>query len=99
MDPVYQKFAQMIVSLNIWKGLSHRAWLALHAEVKVLQQQYRLSYKNSTHRLYLAELEKLKLEDKAKKAFSAIRQWIDLIIDYEIVPPMSHVDNRDDSEV
>ena len=49
-------------------------------------------YKDSTHRLFLAEVEKLKEQDKAKKAFSAIRQRIDSIIDHELIAPMLLVD-------
>jgi len=45
--------------------------LALHAEVRALQQELELSYKDSAHHLFLAEVEKLKEQDKAKKAFSA----------------------------
>jgi len=66
--------------------------LALHAEVRALQQELGLSYKDSTHRLFLAEVEKLKEQDKAKKVFSAIRQHIDSIMDHELIAPMSLVD-------
>jgi len=66
--------------------------LALHAEVRALQQQLGLSYKDSAHRLFLAEVEKLKEQDKAKKAFLAIRQCINSIMDHELIAPMSLVD-------
>lgn len=66
--------------------------MALHAEVRALQQELGLSYKDSAHRLFLAEVEKLKEQDKAKKAFSAIRQRIDSIMDHELIAPMSLVD-------
>jgi len=68
--------------------------LALHAEVRALQQELGLSCKNSTHHLpvFLAEVEKLKEQDKAKKVFSAIRQHIDSIMDHELIAPMLLVD-------
>jgi len=66
--------------------------LALHAEVRALQQELGLNYKNSMHRLFLAEVEKLKEQDKAKKVFLAIRHCIDSIMDHELIAPMLLVD-------
>jgi len=71
------------------KELSEREWLALHAEIKALQQRFGLSYKDAGHRLYLAEMARLKETDKAHKALVAIRQKIDRTLDHEILPPMS----------
>jgi hypothetical protein len=48
----------------------------LHAEVLALQQQLGLSYKDSSHRLYMAELEKLKIADKNQKAFENLDKRI-----------------------
>jgi hypothetical protein len=39
--------------------LSQRELLGLHAEVKALQKQYGISYKDAAHRLYHAELQTL----------------------------------------
>ena len=66
--------------------------MALHAKLRALQQELGLSYKNSTHRLFLAEVKKRKEQDKAKKVFSAIRQRIDSIMDHELIAPMLLVD-------
>jgi len=66
--------------------------LALHAKLRALQQELGLSYKNSAHRLFLAEVKKQKEQDKAKKVFSAIRQRIDSIMDHELIAPMLLVD-------
>ena len=41
----------------------------LHAEVLALQETLGISYKDASHRLYLAELEKLKVADEKYKAF------------------------------
>ena len=41
----------------------------LHAEVLMLQETLGISYKDASHRLYLAELEKLKVADEKYKAF------------------------------
>jgi len=50
-----------------------------------------LSYKDASHRLYLAELARLKEMDKAHKAVMSIRQKIDKTLDHEILPPMSQL--------
>ena len=47
---------------------------------------------DSAHCLFLAKVEKLKEQDKAKKALSAIRQHINSIMDHELIAPMSLVD-------
>ena len=41
----------------------------LHAEVLTLQETLGISYKDASHRLYLAKLEKLKVADEKYKAF------------------------------
>ena len=41
----------------------------LHAEVVALQQKLGISYKDASHWLYMAELEKLKVADETHKAF------------------------------
>jgi hypothetical protein len=69
------------------KGSSEREWLALHAEVKAMQEQYGLSYKDSAHHLYLAEVGQLKALDRAHKLFAAIQQRIDKVVDHELLPP------------
>ena len=79
------------LKINTRQGLTGREWLALHAEVKALQQQHGLSYKDSTHRLYMAEVEKVRALDTAQKSFSEIRQRIDSILDHEIIPSLSHI--------
>jgi len=66
-----------------------REWLALHTEIKALQQQFGLSYKDSAHRLYMAEVEKVRAFDTAHKSFSEIWQRIDTILDHELIPPLS----------
>ena len=68
---------------------------ALHAEVVSLQQLYGLSAKDATHRLMLAELEKLKAEDQAHKAFISVRERIDKVVDHEIVVPIAKIDAGD----
>ncbi|KAF8805952.1 hypothetical protein BYT27DRAFT_7103388 [Phlegmacium glaucopus] len=50
--------------------LTERECLGLHAEIKSLQERLGISYKDASHHLYMAELEKLKAEKDASKAFS-----------------------------
>lgn len=77
---------------HVRQGLSDREWLALHAEIKALQQQLGLSYKDSAHRLYIAEVEKLKALNTGRNSVLEIRQRIDTILDHELIPPLSHID-------
>jgi hypothetical protein len=70
------------------QGLSKREWLALHAEVKAIQQEFGLSYKDSAHRLFLAEISRLKTLERAHWALSYVRQRIDKVVDHELIPPM-----------
>jgi len=64
----------------------------LHAEIKALQQQFGLSYKDSAHCLYMAEVEKVRAFDTARKSFLEIWQRIDTILDHELIPPLSCVE-------
>jgi hypothetical protein len=76
------------------QGLSEREWLALHAEIQAIQKEFGLSYKDSSHRLYLAEVARLKTLDRAHNAISSIRQRIDKILDHELIPPMTKMMNE-----
>ena len=44
-----------------------------HAEVLALQQWLGISYKDACHRLYLAELEKMRSEEKLFKMFANLK--------------------------
>jgi hypothetical protein len=54
--------------------LTHRELLNLHAEIKAMQARLGISYKDASHRLYLAEWERIKVEDNAYKAFLALKE-------------------------
>lgn len=47
--------------------------LALHADIKALQRLLGISYKDASHRLYMAEIEKLKLHDISVKSHRALK--------------------------
>ncbi|KAF8814637.1 hypothetical protein BYT27DRAFT_7219579 [Phlegmacium glaucopus] len=53
--------------------LTDRECLGLHAEIKSLQERLGISYKDASHRLYMSQLEKLKAEKDASKAFSNLK--------------------------
>jgi hypothetical protein len=55
--------------------MTEREIMGLHAEVNALRERYGISYKNASSRLYMAEVEKVKTDDHAKKAFSALVRW------------------------
>ena len=53
----------------------------LHAEVLALQEMLGISYKDASHHLYLAELEKLKVADEKHKAFKNLGHHLGRVID------------------
>jgi hypothetical protein len=68
--------------------------LNLHAEVKALQNMYGLSYKDAGHRLYMTEVEKLKIEKRNEFGYTKIRETIDNTIINEIYPPITMIDKK-----
>jgi hypothetical protein len=56
------------------QGSSDRERLSAHSEVIVLQQRLGISYKDAAHRLYMAELEGVKKENKMHKAFQTLER-------------------------
>jgi hypothetical protein len=46
--------------------------LSAHSEVIALQARLGISYKDAAHRLYMAELESVKTEQKFYKAFASL---------------------------
>lgn len=58
------------------KGSSDRERLEAHSEILALQQRLGLSYKDAAHRLYMAELEKVKRDKMMYKAFSNLEKSI-----------------------
>jgi hypothetical protein len=67
--------------------------LILHAEVKALQNRLGISYKDAAHRLYLIEVEKMKIEKLLDDSFAYVRQSIDNTIVNEICTPISQIDD------
>ncbi|KAF8959893.1 hypothetical protein BDZ97DRAFT_2077742 [Flammula alnicola] len=57
--------------------LSDHERLTLHAEVLALQEKLGISYKDASHRLYMAEVEKLKVADETYKAFKNLDSRIE----------------------
>ncbi|KAF8800760.1 hypothetical protein BYT27DRAFT_7116735 [Phlegmacium glaucopus] len=57
--------------------LTDRECLGLHAEIKSLQERLGISYKDASHWLYMSELEKLKAEKDASKAFCNLKLQTD----------------------
>ncbi|KAF8802832.1 hypothetical protein BYT27DRAFT_7215051 [Phlegmacium glaucopus] len=53
--------------------LTDRECLGLHAEIQSLQERLGISYKDASHQLYMAKLEKLTVEQDAFKAFSNLK--------------------------
>ena len=68
--------------------------LALHAEVKALQQQHGLSYKDAAHRLYHSEVHKLQVNDEAYKAMSVLQQHAETTLSDDFYQKIAEVDNK-----
>ena len=52
---------------------SDRERLSAHAEVLALQEKLGISYKDAAHRLYMAEMERLKTDQKTYKVFTTVK--------------------------
>ena len=52
------------------QGSSDRERLLAHAEVLALRERLGISYKDAAHRLYMAEVERLKADEKLHKGFA-----------------------------
>jgi hypothetical protein len=66
--------------------------LNLHTKIKALSQRLGISYKDSAHRLYMAELERLKTADSAAKSFTMLSERINNIMTHEIAPAINAID-------
>lgn len=66
----------------------------MHAEVKSLQQTLGISYKDAAHRLFMAEVERLKVVDSASNRFRDLGHHIDSYI--EMFDQSNRVDGVDD---
>ena len=78
--------------------------MGLHAEVMSLCETLGISYKDACHRLYMAECDKLKTDDRTQKAFSILTQRTRTALGSfqeqlgqlgRQGNPMSHTDNTD----
>jgi hypothetical protein len=77
---------------TIFKGHSERERHLLHAEIKALQDTLGISYKDAAHRLFLAEVERVKKADSAQKSFAAIRHSLQSLVTSDILPPIQAID-------
>ena len=71
--PVSEFKCQPASLTHCFKGSSDRECLSAHSEVLALQQWLGISYKDAAHRLYIAELERMKSEEKTFKAFNNLQ--------------------------
>jgi hypothetical protein len=55
--------------------------MSAHAEVLVLQQQLGLSYKDAARRLFMAEFEKLKSDEKLYKSFANLKSSLEKVLE------------------
>ena len=63
-----------------------------HAEVSALQKQLGISYKDAAHRLYMAEVERVKKSESAARGFAGVRERLESIISSDIIPPIHAID-------
>ncbi|KAF8810376.1 hypothetical protein BYT27DRAFT_7281205 [Phlegmacium glaucopus] len=62
-------------------GSSDWECLSAHAEVLALQEQLGISYKDASHHLYMAELERLKSDKKMHKAFANLQVLTEQVLE------------------
>ena len=74
------------------QGHSERERHLAHAEVKALQETWGISYKDAAHRLYMAEVERIKKADSSAKSFEEIKMRLDRLVTCHIVPPIKQTD-------
>lgn len=60
--------------------------------MKALQDTLGISYKDAAHRLFMAEVERVKTSDSAEKSFGAIQRFLDSLVTGDIVPPIDAID-------
>jgi len=60
--------------------------------VKALQNTLGISYKDAAHRLFMAEVERVKKAESAAKSFAAIRRSLDSVVTSDILPPIQAID-------
>lgn len=48
--------------------------MGLHADIMTLRDTLGISYKDASHRLYMAEWEKLKIDDRLHKAYQLLNK-------------------------
>lgn len=63
-----------------WQVLSDRERLAAHAEIIALSRRLGISYKDASHRLYMAEVERLKAINLQCKAWANLAEGIRLSV-------------------
>ena len=83
---------------NPSQGHSERERLLLHAEVKALQDYLGISYKDAAHRLFLAEVERVKKADSAEKSFRSIRCSLESLVTSDIIAPIAAIDKGEMDE-
>lgn len=74
------------------KGHSERERHILHEEILALQTFHAISYKDAAHRLFMAELERVKKADSAEQSFAAIRRSFESLVTSDIIPPIDAID-------
>lgn len=82
----------MLLVLIVHQGHSERELHLLHAEVKALQDSLGISFKDAAHRLFMAEVERVKRADSAEKSFAAIRRSLQCLVKSDILPPIDAID-------
>lgn len=72
--------------------------MTLHADVLALQDRWGISYKDASHRLYMAEVEKLKVNAKCHKAVENVASHAEDVLK-NIMNELKKVANADGESV
>jgi hypothetical protein len=73
-----------------FKASSDRERLEAHAEIIALQERLGISYKDAANRLYMAELERVKAEERKYKGFKKLQDSTEkaLTMAYKAIVPV-----------
>ena len=66
--------------------------MGIQTDILALQNQLGISYKDAAHRLYMAELERLKKADLAARLAAALEERLERIVSEDIAPAILAID-------
>jgi hypothetical protein len=76
----------------MYKWLTGRELMGVQAEILDLRERLGISYKDAAHRLYMAELERVKKADSAARGAAALERQLEHMISEDMAAAISAID-------